>query len=43
MFLKQNTIDGPKEHVVKVSNFLFNIDCTYNYDSAIISKTRANK
>jgi len=23
MFLKQNTIDGPKEHVVKVSNFLF--------------------
>jgi hypothetical protein len=23
MVMKQNTIDGPKGHVVKVSNFLF--------------------
>jgi len=31
----------PKGHVVKVNNFLFIFICTY--DSAIISKTRANQ
>jgi len=42
MFLKQNTIDRAKGHVVKAIIFI-HIYYTYNYDSAIISKTRANQ
>jgi len=42
MLLKQNTIDRAKGHVVKAILFIY-IYYTYNYDSAIISKTRANQ
>jgi len=41
MLLKQNTIDRPKGHVVKAIIFI-HMYCTYNYDSAIILKTKAN-
>jgi hypothetical protein len=41
MLVKQNTTDGPKGLVVNVSNFLL-VFIVYNYDSAIISKTRTN-